>query len=174
LRYERLKTVRKTFFILVMLSSYVSVAQWSMDQIETYERFDDFEHLLHLESDTTYLINFWATWCGPCVKELPYIDDLVETYENKKYKSILVSLDFKNQLESRLVPFLNKNKIKSDVVVLLDGKSSKWIDRVDPSWSGAIPITIVYNGNKKLFFEQQFHSIQELTEIIDPFFNDKN
>lgn len=144
---------------------------WSMEKIETFETFDEFEHILQLESDTTYLINFWATWCGPCVKELPYIEDLVETYEGQKYRSILVSLDFKKQLESKLVPFLNKNNIKSDVVVLLDGKSSKWIDRVDPAWTGAIPITIVYNKKKRLFFERLFHSKNELTEIINPLLN---
>lgn len=147
---------------------------WEDKDVKRFETFDSFEHILNQESDTTYLINFWATWCGPCVKELPYIEGLVDLYNDKKYKSILVSLDFEKQIESKLIPFLNKNEIKSDVVVLLDGKSSKWIDRVDPSWSGAIPITIIYNKNKREFFEEQFHSTEELIEIIDPYFTNTN
>jgi len=79
---------------------------------------------------------------------------------------VLVSLDFERQLETRLLSFLNKKKIKSDVVVLLDGKESEWIDRVDERWSGAIPITIVYKGDRWRFYEKNFHSVEELEAIL--------
>ena len=92
-----------------------------------------------------------------------------DKFEDKKFKNVLVSLDFKKQIDSKLIPFLNKRNIESDVIVLLDGKSTKWIDRVDPSWSGAIPITIIYNKDKRLFLEKQFHSEEELVNIIEPF-----
>jgi len=166
----RLKIVKYTIAILLILASFIARSQeWETADVQQFKTFDDFEHLLNIDSDSTYLINFWATWCGPCVKELPYIEGLVDVYKNEKFKNILVSLDFENKIESKLIPFLNKHQIQSDVVVLLDGKASKWIDRVDPRWSGAIPITIVYNKEKRLFFEQQFHSVEELTDIIDTF-----
>ena len=136
---------------------------------QIYKIFDEFEHILHQDNDTTYLINFWATWCSPCVAELPYIDAMNNQYKDSKFKNILVSLDFEKQIDTRLVSFLNTNKIQSDIVVLLDGKSSRWIDKVDSQWSGAIPITIIYNKDKRLFFEKQFHSEQELVDLIEPF-----
>lgn len=168
--YNVKKIVKTLIFSIGLFFSVSASAQtWDRSQIQEFKTFDSFEHLLHLESDTTYLINFWATWCGPCVKELPYIDEQVSVFENDKFKSILVSLDFEKQIDSRLIPFLNKNKLKSEIALLLDGKASKWIDRVDPSWSGAIPITIIYNKNKRQFLERQFHSTEELTDIIKPF-----
>ena len=161
-----------TFCLVLFCTLDMSAQNWTLEDVSRFDNFDDFEHLLHLEegnnSDTTYLINFWATWCKPCVAELPYIEALVDTYKDKKYRSILVSLDFKHQIESKFIPFLNKNKIKSEVALLLDTKESRWIDKVDPQWSGAIPITLIYNKEKRIFLEKSFHSEEELTELIDP------
>ena len=98
---------------------------------------------------------------------MPYIEALHEHFADDKLKVILVSLDFERQIESRLIPYLNKNNIQSKVVLLLDGKANNWIDKVDPSWSGAIPITLIYKGDKRKFFEKEFHSSEELIEIIN-------
>ena len=155
--------------IIMMMAISSHAQEWTRSDLTIYDTFDEFEQVLHNENDTTYLINFWATWCGPCVAELPYIEAMHDKFEDKKFKNVLVSLDFKKQIDSKLIPFLNKRNIESDVIVLLDGKSTKWIDRVDPSWSGAIPITIIYNKDKRLFLEKQFHSEEELVNIIEPF-----
>lgn len=149
----------------------LSAQEWERSDIPSYNQFEDFEGLLHKENDTTYVVNFWATWCGPCVKELPYFEELNEIYKDEKVKVILVSLDFKKMIDKKLIPFLNKRKIQSDVVLLLDSKETKWIDKVDPSWSGAIPVTLFYNSKERLFFEKAFHSTKELTDIINPILN---
>lgn len=131
--------------------------------IKVFESFDDFEkYAFNRDNDTTYIINFWATWCAPCVKELPYFEELALKYETKPFKQILVSLDFKKQIDSRVIPFIMEENIESEVVILADGKANNWIDRVDPTWSGAIPITLIYRGDEKLFYEQEFHSVDEL------------
>ena len=142
---------------------------WIASDVPVYRSFDNFEYILTNNSDTTYLINFWATWCAPCVKELPYFEDIQKASAGKPLKVILVSLDFEKQIESRLIPFLNKNDIRSEVVLLLDKKESQWIDRVDPRWSGAIPITIVYKNDKRDFYEKSCHSTEELKEILKPY-----
>jgi len=95
------------------------------------------------KNDTTYVINFWATWCAPCVKELPYFEKLNQKYTDKKVKVILVSQDFSKQLEKKLKPFLEKNKLQSEVLVLIDPDANSWIDKVNPAWSGAIPATVI-------------------------------
>jgi len=155
--------------ILLALLSYLGSAQeWTMSDITQYEKFEDLEPQLHINNDTTYVYNFWATWCGPCVKELPYFEAVAKRYQNEKFKMILVSLDMKKQIESKLIPFLNKHRIVSEVVLLVDGKAHKWIDKVDPSWSGAIPITLVVSGGESHFYEREFHSEQELLDIINP------
>jgi thiol-disulfide isomerase/thioredoxin len=152
---------------LFFLSGKLSSQSWSLDDVEIFHSFEDFEHVLNEKNDTTYVINFWATWCAPCVKELPYFEELNSIYESEPLKVVLVSLDFEKQIESRLIPFLNKKKIQSDVVLLLDGKESAWIDKVDPRWSGAIPITIIYKYDRRIFKEKSFHSTEELIKLIE-------
>ena len=155
------------FFILFSITGYCSA------QVTVYEKFDDMEAdiMTDLSPDTTYVINFWATWCGPCVKELPYFEELNALYDGQPFKQILVSLDDPKKLESKVIPFLTKNKIESKVVLLADGKANSWIDKVDPSWSGAIPITLILRGKQKKFYEQEFHSTFELEEEMLLLFN---
>ncbi len=134
--------------------------------------FNDFEPHLHLQNDTTYLVNFWASWCTPCVEELPAFERVGEDYREQKVKVLLVSLDFPGQIESRLLPFLEKNKIRSEVLVLNDPNANKWIDSVDPSWSGAIPATLIYRGKDRTFREGAY-KYEELKQIIEQKINVK-
>ena len=137
-------------------------------QVKVYDTFEDFDKgiIEQLDNDSVYVINFWATWCAPCVKELPYFEELNEKYSNKSFKQILVSLDAPKKLESKVIPFIEKNNIKSEVVLLADGKYNSWIDKVDPRWSGAIPITLIIKGKEKLFYEQEFHSMAEIEKEL--------
>ncbi len=118
----------------------------------------DAEELISLTTqadDTTYVINFWATWCSPCVKEIGYFEKLHQQYRNQKLKVILVSLDFPNQLDRRVIPFLEEKGISAEVKLMTDTDYNAWIDRVDPSWSGAIPATLIYRENRRLFLEKE-------------------
>ncbi len=134
-----------------------------------YNDFEDLVFIFQQKNDTTYVINFWSTWCAPCVKELPYFEELNQKYANKKVKVILVSLDFPKQLETKLKPFLAKNNLQSEVLVLTDPDANSWVDKVNPTWSGAIPATVVYKGDKNEFYEKSFETLAELEEIVTPF-----
>mgnify|MGYP003630415856 FL=1 len=129
------------------------------DNIPVYN-FDQLQPLLHTDSNKTYIVNFWAMWCAPCVKELPYIQDYQQKHPETEV--ILVSLDFVKDIETKLKPFLKQNNITSKVVLLDDPASNIWIDKIDPNWSGAIPFTIVFNNNKRAFFERSFESVEDL------------
>jgi len=157
-------------FLLSPLAS-LHAQDWTLEDVTVYDTFDAFEHVLHQNNDTTYVINFWATWCGPCVKELPYFEKVNQQLKGKPFKMILVSLDMKRKLEDKVIPFLNNQKIASEVILMDDGKPNNWIDKVDPSWSGAIPITVVRSGDAYDFYEKEFHSEAELMEIIIPYLN---
>ena len=80
--------------------------------------FSELEPYLHRQNDTTYVINFWATWCRPCVKELPYFEQVTEKYKEQKVKVILVSLDFAEEIETKLIPFIKRKDLKSKIIVL--------------------------------------------------------
>ncbi len=143
----------------------------AVEDINIARKFQDLEHIFKYNNDTTYVINFWATWCGPCVREMPYFEKLNKIYSNSKFELILVSLDFENHIDNKLLAYLNNKKITSELFVLLDGKENSWIDKVDSQWSGSIPITLIYNNAERLFYEQEFHSTEELTNIINPLIN---
>ncbi|MGM0497579.1 MAG: TlpA disulfide reductase family protein [Bacteroidota bacterium] len=138
--------------------------------IKTYPSFEDYKHLLHQTDDTTYVINYWATWCAPCIKEMPAFVKLEENYKNKKLKIILTSMDFGNNVTERVRGFMNKHSIDSEVVVLDDPDSNSWIDKVSPEWSGGIPATLIYNKDKRLFFEKEF-TYKELEQVINSKFD---
>ncbi|MDX9942488.1 MAG: thioredoxin domain-containing protein [Bacteroidales bacterium] len=132
--------------------------------------FDEFEPRLHLENDTIYVVNFWATWCAPCVREIPVFETIQEQYKDQKVKVLLVSLDFPNQLESRVIPFVDRMGMKSEVVLLDDTDSNRWIPLVSEEWTGAIPATVIFARGFRGFYEQEFH-LEELESIIKPLLN---
>lgn len=132
--------------------------------------YDQLAPMLQKNDDKTYVVNFWATWCKPCVEELPAFEKLHETYKDKNVEVILVSLDFPNQIESELIPFIKDRNLQPKVIVLDDPNQNKWINGVDKSWSGSIPATLIYNKNKRSFFEQSF-SYELLTKELQQFIN---
>ena len=123
--------------------------------VKTYD-YNQLKPLLEKKDDKTYVINFWATWCAPCVKELPYFEKINKEYADKNVAVLLVSLDFPKQVEKKLIPFINRKKLQSEVVLLDDVNEDVWIKAIDESWSGALPATIIYTKNKRKFYEQSF------------------
>ena len=123
--------------------------------VKTYD-YNQLKPLLEKKDDKTYVINFWATWCAPCVKELPYFEKINKQYADKNVAVLLVSLDFPKQVEKKLIPFINRKKLQSEVVLLDDVNEDVWIKAIDESWSGALPATIIYTKNKRKFYEQSF------------------
>ncbi len=127
--------------------------------------FKELEPLLNKKNDTLYVVNFWATWCKPCIKELPAFEKINSDYKLQKVKVLLVSLDFPEQLEKQVIPFIEKRQIKSKVILLDDPYANTWIPKVSPKWSGAIPATLIYNKTERKFYERSFAFEELETEI---------
>ena len=138
-----------------------------------YKKFSDMEHFFEPQNDTTYVINFWATWCAPCIEELPYFEYMNKTYLDEKLKVVLVSLDFEKQIEKKLKPFIQREKLMSEVVALTDGDYSTWIDKVNPHWDGAIPATFFVRGDQQQFYFGVFESYNDLESIVKSFLKNK-
>ncbi len=136
----------------------------SKDSIEVVD-FDGLYSKIDLSVDKTYVINFWATWCAPCVKELPHFEEVNKEYKNKNTEVILVSLDFPSQIENKLKPYLKKNKIKSKVILLDDSKMNTWVPKVSENWGGGIPATLIVNSSNYNFYPKSFNKEELVTEI---------
>jgi len=149
-------------------TSKMEVKNEGEKELLIYDSFDDMEYIFNYDNDTTYVINFWATWCKPCVEELPYFDDLYNEYKTDKLRIILVSLDFPKQIETKLKPFIKKNNVLPEVMVLKDGDVNTWIDKVSKKWDGAIPVTIIYNRNERVFVSGEVANYEELNSKVKP------
>ena len=138
-------------FIICCLLNFSQSNGQSLREIDS----DALEALSSNINDTTYVVNFWATWCSPCVKEIGYFEELHRQYASTNTKVILVSLDFPNQIEKRVIPFLKEKNITAEVLLVTDLDYNSWIDRIDPSWSGALPATLIYNRKRRVFLEKE-------------------
>ena len=125
---------------------------------------DQLEKRIQNGKDTTYVINFWATWCSFCNRELPYFEKLNKEYHSEKLKVLLVSVDFISVYKTKLIPFVKKKQLKSEVFLLNERNQQEYIDRVDKSWSGAIPATLFIKGKNRKFLEQEFEYLDLVKE----------
>lgn len=132
--------------------------------------FKDFEPLLHQSDEKTYVVNFWATWCKPCIAEMPYFERIHAEQKDNNVEVLLVSLDMPGMWKSRLEPFVEEKGMKSKVVILDDPKQNEWIPKVSEDWGGGIPATLIYNKDKRTFYEKGF-TYEELNEALATFLN---
>ena len=137
--------------------------------LEVYN-FNGLEKFLNKKDDKTYIINFWATWCKPCIKELPHFEKINAKYAKQNVEVILVSLDFPHLYEKKLKPFIVEKKLRSKVIALDDVDMNTWIPKVDETWSGAIPATIIYRNDTRKFFEGSF-TYEALEAEVKQFLN---
>jgi thiol-disulfide isomerase/thioredoxin len=152
-------SLQKSNYRLVLIIILIAQITFAQKVAGVYKINDLLNRLKN--KDTTYVVNFWATWCKPCVKELPAFDSLLKQDRNL-VKVILVSLDFKEDIEKKVNPFLLKNKVKCEVVVLDEVNGNDYINKISADWTGAIPATYFKNKKKEIFAEQQVN----LNELV--------
>lgn len=139
---------------------------------EVYENLQQLQARINRAGDTVLVVNFWATWCKSCVEELPCFEELRKRYHTQQMQVLLVSLDFKGQIEKKFIPFLEKHQIKSEVALMTDQSFDDWIPMIDEEWDGAIPATLVLKGKKRRFIMGKFEDIEDLENFVRPFVTD--
>ncbi|WP_276502703.1 TlpA disulfide reductase family protein [Terrimonas pollutisoli] len=119
------------------------------------------------ESKTPLVINFWATYCKPCIEEMPYFLALEKEYKKDNLQLLLVSLDMEDDYPSKVDAFLQKRKITSVSAWLDETNADYFCPKIDASWSGALPATLFVNNNDryKKFVEDSFSKEKLKKEI---------
>lgn len=128
-----------------------------------------FQNLINSnDKDKLYIYNFWATWCKPCIKEMPYFELLQNAYPDK-VKVVFVSLDHPQKIQKKVLPFIREKEITAEVV-LIENFGDKEIQAINENWDGAIPATLFVNNQKDVRdFRQQEFEFDELKAVISPY-----
>ncbi|UKT65574.1 TlpA disulfide reductase family protein [Pedobacter mucosus] len=153
--------MRIFFIIFLSLVTYTTSAQVKLLTL------NDLDKRIANGRDTTYVINFWATWCSPCVAELPNFEKLRLANLNKSVKVLLISLDFKSKLQKDVIPFVQKNVIKAEVFLLNESNQQQAVERINKNWSGAIPATLFVNKKVRRFYEKQFTEVDLKNTLLN-------
>ena len=153
--------------ILLVLLLCCSTAQLDAQNYRSVS-WQDIQQLAESEPDTLTIINFWATWCKPCIAEMPYLDALADCINGIPVRVVFVSVDDEQRRATALEPFLERRTLQGEVWSLENGYPYDWIDRIEPEWSGAIPASIFIVGSKKRFFEQELDAAA-LQQIVNQF-----
>lgn len=143
------------FFYIIIIIGFDSCTSNSFNQKVPISDFKGIEKWFNKQNDSVYVINFWATWCSPCVKEFPVFEQFSKENMGEKVKVLMINLDFPDQYSTRLLPFLEQRKSKLDVIMLDDPNQNSWINKVDSTWSGSLPATLIYKRGKRLFMEKE-------------------
>lgn len=125
------------------------------------------------ETKTPLIVNFWATFCVPCLEEIPYFQEATEKYKNDGLQLLLVSLDLEETYPDKLKAFVTKRSFTAPVQWLDEYNADYFIPKIDSAWSGAIPASLFINpktGFRRFFEEQVSKDKLEsvITEMLDP------
>ena len=138
-----LRMGRKLLKLIIAASIGINVQA----QVVPKWKIDDVVNYFNKNNDTVFVVNFWATFCKPCVAEIPDFIRLSKKYRNQKVKLLLVSLDLPEYYPAKIRAFANKHKYNTNIVWLNETDADIFCPRIDKKWSGAIPATIIVNGS---------------------------
>ena len=142
--------MRNLFFSL-LFSLYLLSACVQAQEVNTVKITEIIEEISK-NDDTTRVVNLWATWCAPCIKELPYFEQVNNEYKDKKIKIILLAVEDTPESVSR---FVTKKNLNAQVMLLDETDASYWIPKINVDWQGEIPVTLMVNNAKN---KKKFHS----------------
>jgi thiol-disulfide isomerase/thioredoxin len=154
--------MRKLLIIVIALLFGTATFSQSVKKIKATELEKTIE-----ESRTPLIVSFWATFCVPCIQEIPYLEGLVKQHEKDSIKLLLVSLDLLEDY-NKIRPLASQKKFISSIVWLNETNADYFCPKIDSSWSGAIPATLFINNKTgyRKFYEQQLKEEQLKKEIM--------
>ena len=134
---------------------------------KTFADFGDIAPLFAQDNDTTYLINFWATWCKPCLEELPLLQQVQRENGDRPLRVVLVSLDTEEGAIRRIPAYLEQRGIDLPTVVLTD-EGNAWKRALDDKWDGSLPTSLIYKGGLRYVYRRPFMSLPDLQSSVAP------
>lgn len=153
--------LRQTLLLIALI--FMVIIHTSAQEVRVIKADQLYDMLDKCDSDLC-IYNFWATWCAPCIRELPQFESLSD--QNKNLSIKLISLDDVDELNGSVKIFIEKRNIISEVFLLDETDYNEIIPNVNDKWSGAIPATLIIDKNgQKYFYEKEFKEGELLKTI---------
>lgn len=159
--------MKKMIMGLLLVAGALECTEMQAQASAKVVKLAELKKVIEAPGEEVRVINFWATWCAPCIKELPLFEKL--NRERKDVAVTLVSMDMDlDPNPAKVHKFVARKKIESTVLILDESNPNSYIDEIEKQWSGALPATIVINSKtgKRKFVEKQLHE-GELEKLID-------
>lgn len=153
----KLITLGMIFWLCMGVAQAQSIKKVKIEELAEYIR----------KSDRPLVVNFWATWCAPCIEEIPYFQSEVKNYAAQNVELVLVSLDFKDAYPAQISSFIKKKNFAGSFYWLDETNADHFCPQIDPKWSGSIPSTLFINNKTgyRKFFERQLTEPQLKIEV---------
>jgi thiol-disulfide isomerase/thioredoxin len=130
--------------------------------------FGELEKLLGSQSPRTRVFHFWASWCAPCLQELPQWNSIIPQYTNKEMEWYFVDISIEEDLQTKTMDFLLLQPNLRPVLHLNPDNPNEWVPKVHPDWQGTIPMTLIVKGEQKILIEKKM-SVEELQQQLGNF-----
>ncbi len=170
LYFFTLVIVMKVILIsLIIVASNISLALSQEVGEVTKISFTQLEKEIAKPSDKIKIINFWATWCKPCVAEMPHFEE-VSLINKGDVELYFVSLDFPEEL-NKVKSFQQKKKLSAEIILLDETNYDYFMPKISKEWTGAIPATLFVDTEGNRYFYEQPFSKKELSEVVLGFIN---
>ncbi len=152
-------------WLSILLLSFLFATAATAQAVPKWKLFDLKAAIAGAKEPTVF--NFWATWCKPCVEEIPYFQTMVAKYKADGVKLVLVSLDMTESYPKKIREFAVKRKFTAPIVFLDESNADLFCPAVDSSWSGAIPASLFVNPKTgyRAFVEDQLKPAQLEVQI---------
>jgi thiol-disulfide isomerase/thioredoxin len=140
---------------LLLVVTVFFLAQRVSAQVIRSVKITDLEKTI-AESKTPLIVNFWATYCKPCVEEIPFFQEEVKKQKASGVQLLLVSLDLKSYFPQKIKSFAASRKFTAPILWLNETNADYFCPKVDPKWSGVLPATLFINNNTgyRKFYEE--------------------
>jgi thiol-disulfide isomerase/thioredoxin len=140
------------FFTITLRSNAQKIDKWKITDVAN----------LIEKSDSILVINFWATFCVPCIEEIPDLIKYTNLHKKDKVKLYLVSLDLPEYYPNKIKKFIAKKKFITNIAWLNETNADYFCPIISEQWSGAIPATLIVNTKKgyRQFYEKKLSALE--------------